>query len=239
MRSNLRVLCCCAAVATLVLTGCRQDMQDQPKYRPLSTSTFWRDGRSERPLLPGTVARGFLRADTAMYTGKVNNQDVTTFPFPITREVLLRGQDRFNIYCTPCHGRTGDGYGMIVQRGFQHPPSYHTDRLRNTPVGHYFDVITNGFGAMQSYAARVDVQDRWAIIAYIRALQLSRNAQTGDVPADRQAELNASPETMPEKAVGVEGMGTSAGAQGTKMPDIGPAPQERKAEKPVEAAPAR
>jgi hypothetical protein len=230
---------CFAVSAMLVLSGCRQDMHDQPKYRPLSMTTFWRDNRSERPLLPGTVARGFLRANTAMYTGKVNGQDVTTFPFPITRDVLLRGQDRFNIYCTPCHGRTGDGYGMIVQRGFQHPPSYHTDRLRNAPVGHFFDVVTNGFGAMQSYAARVDPQDRWAIIAYIRVLQMSRNAQAGDVPADKQAELNASSDTMPEKAVGVEGMGTSAGGQGTKMPDIGNPDQERKSEKPLEASPVK
>ena len=151
-------------------------MHDQPKYRPLAVSPFFRDHRSERPLIEGTVARGFLRADEGYYTGLVNGQAVTTLPFPVTKEVLLRGQERFNIYCSPCHGRTGDGYGMIVQRGISHPPSYHIDRLRNAPVGHYFDVITNGFGAMQSYSARVEPQDRWMIIAYIRALQLSRNA---------------------------------------------------------------
>src|SRR5689334_20413203 len=205
----------------LVLSGCRQDMHDQPKYRPLSMTTFWRDNRSERPLLPGTVARGFLRANTAMYTGKVNGQDVTTFPFPITRDVLLRGQDRFNIYCTPCHGRTGDGYGMIVQRGFSPPPSYHTDRLRNAPVGHFFDVITNGFGAMQSYAARVDPQDRWAIIAYIRALQLSRNATANDVPADKQQELASSPDTMPRPNPEREPQaGPTLSEQGTLAPGI-------------------
>jgi mono/diheme cytochrome c family protein len=196
-----------------VLSGCRQDMHDQPKYRPLQLSGLFSDNRSERPLLPGTVARGFLRADEGAYTGKVNGQAITTFPFPVTKEVLIRGQERFNIYCSPCHSRTGDGNGMIVQRGFSHPPSYHTDRLRNAPVGHFFDVITNGFGAMQSYAARVEPQDRWAIIAYVRALQVSRNARAADVPADKQAELAAAPDTGPQKNPEQTGSDTGTGLE--------------------------
>jgi mono/diheme cytochrome c family protein len=170
-----------------------------------------------------------------MYTGKVNGQAVTTFPFPITRDVLARGHERFDIYCSPCHSRTGEGNGVIVQRGFSHPPSYHTDRLRAAPVGHFFDVITNGFGAMQSYAARVEPQDRWAIIAYIRALQLSRNARASDVPADKQAELAASPATPPQQAgQGTEALGSSLGAQGSNMPLDR---QKGTGQKPVEAAP--
>ena len=173
----------------IVLAGCRQDMHNQPRYRPLAPTDFFGDGRSERPVVEGTVARGHLRVDKARYTGKEDGMDVTEFPFPITRPDLLRGQERFNIYCSPCHSRTGDGNGMVVRRGFRQAASYHTEKLLKAPIGHFFDVMTNGFGAMPSYASRVEPDDRWRIAAYIRVLQLSENATIGDVPPDRRAEL--------------------------------------------------
>ena len=175
-------------ISTALLTGCRQDMQDQPKYIPLRPSSFFADGRSERPLIEGTVARGHLNADTVFYTGMIEGKPVDAFPFPVTRTVLDRGQDRFNIYCSPCHDRLGNGNGMIPQRGYRHPPSYHIDRLRQAPDGHIFDVITNGFGAMPDYAAQVAPYDRWAIVAYIRVLQYSQHAPVAEVPEAR-AEL--------------------------------------------------
>lgn len=179
--------------SVVMICACRQDMHDQPRYQPLQPTRFFGDERSARPLVQGTVARGQMRsADPVFYTGYNGKQLATEFPFKITVQDLQRGQERFNIYCSPCHGRVGDGEGMIVQRGFSHPPSYHIDRLRNAPVGHFYDVITNGFGAMHSYAARVAPRDRWLIIAYIRALQLSQAAKPGDVPADKTTELEAS-----------------------------------------------
>ncbi len=168
--------------------ACRRDMQDQPKYKPFRASRFFADGASARPLVEDTVARGQLRADTHLYTGKVDNQPVDVFPFPVTREVLDRGQERFEIFCTPCHGATGDGDGMVVRRGYRRPPTWHSDRLRAMPAGYFFDVITNGFGAMPDYRAQIPVRDRWAIVAYIRALQLAQHASIADVPpAERQA----------------------------------------------------
>jgi mono/diheme cytochrome c family protein len=165
-------------------------MHDQPKYIPLRPSEFFADGRSERPLIEGTIARGHLNDDTAFYTGKgADGKPLDTFPFPITKEVISHGQERFNVYCSPCHGRLGNGDGMIVRRGFRGPPSYHTDRLRQIPNGYIYDVITNGFGAMQDYAAQIAPRDRWAIVAYVRALQLSQNATINDVPADARAQL--------------------------------------------------
>ncbi len=169
------------------LTACRQDMHNQPRYKPLAATGFFGDGRSARDSLPDTVARGQLHTDTARFEGKQNGKNVAFFPIQITKADLLRGQQRFDIYCSPCHSRLGDGQGMIVQRGFLPPPSYHIDRLRQAPPGHFFDVITNGFGAMPSYASRVPVDDRWRIIAYIRALQLSQNASANDLPSDQRA----------------------------------------------------
>ena len=166
-------------------------MHDAPRYDPLEESAVFPKGSSAQTLLAGTVARGFLREDEHLYTGKVSGELATTFPFAITREDLDRGQQRFNIYCAPCHGRTGEGNGMVVQRGFKQPPSYHIDRLRQAPVGHFFDVMTNGFGAMLDYSAQVPVEDRWRIAAYVRALQLSHNATTGDVPADEMKKLTS------------------------------------------------
>jgi len=176
-------------VAVLLLSGCRQDMHDQPKYVPLRQSAFFGDDRSARPLVPGTVARGRLNEDSLLYTGKVNGVDADVFPFPITAATLARGQERFNIYCSPCHGRTGQGDGMVVRRGYRRPPTYHQDRLRSAAVGHFFDVITNGFGAMPDYAAQIPVEDRWAIAAYVKALQLSEHATLADVPAGEREKL--------------------------------------------------
>jgi len=185
LRSRVRF----CAILVLLLSGCRQDMHDQPRYKPLARTDFFGDGRSARPVVDGTVARGQLRIDSARYTGKVNGQDVTEFPFSITRQDVERGQQRFNIYCSPCHSRLGDGNGMIVRRGFRQAASYHTEKLIKAPVGHFFDVMTNGFGAMPSYASRVEPDDRWRIVAYIRVLQLSENAVIGDVPPGKRPAL--------------------------------------------------
>lgn len=173
-------------LALLTLVGCREDMQNQPRYKPLRKSDFFEDGRSSRPPVPGTIARGQLRADTYFYTGMIGAQAGDQMPFPVTQQALERGRDRYNIYCAPCHSRTGDGNGMIVQRGYRRPPSYHIDRLRKAPLGHFFDVMTNGFGAMPDYAAQIAPEDRWAIVAYIRALQLSQAAPRTLVPAGQQ-----------------------------------------------------
>lgn len=178
------------ALAALTAAGCRQDMHDQPKYIPLRPSEFFADGRSERQLIEGTVARGHLNDDTAFYQGKgTDGKPVSDFPFPVTKEVIERGQQRFNIYCQPCHDRLGNGDGMIVRRGYRKPPSYHIERLRQVPNGYIYDVITNGFGAMPDYAAQIAPRDRWAIVAYVRALQLSQNASINDVPADARGQL--------------------------------------------------
>jgi Cytochrome C oxidase, cbb3-type, subunit III len=181
-----------AAAFTLLLsaTGCRQDMQDQPKYIPLRPTDFFEDHRSARPLPENTVARGHLNADTEFYTGMQGDKPVERFPFPITRDVLARGGQRYDIYCAPCHDRLGNGDGMVVRRGYRRPPSYHIDRLRQVPDGYIYDVISNGFGAMPDYAVQILPRDRWAIVAYVRALQLSRQGTPADVPPDRRGELN-------------------------------------------------
>jgi mono/diheme cytochrome c family protein len=179
------------AVVLILASGvaCRQDMHDQPKYVPLRPTEFFEDGRSERPLIDGTVARGHLNDDAAYYDGKgPDGKPLAQFPVPVTKDVLKRGQDRYNVYCTPCHDRLGDGNGMVVRRGYRHPPSYHIDRLRQVPDGYLYDVITNGFGAMPDYAAQIPVRDRWTIVAYIRALQLSHNAKASDVPAESRSQ---------------------------------------------------
>jgi mono/diheme cytochrome c family protein len=174
----------CILHSAFLLTACRQKMANQPRYDPLEPSDFFADGMSARPRIPGTVARGELAIDPVVATGKMNGQDIDGFPIPVTADVLNRGQERFNIFCSECHGRLGDGNGMIPSRGFRHPPSFHTELLRTAKTGHFFDVMTNGFGAMPSYANQVPVADRWAIIAYIRALQISQNGTVNDVPAD-------------------------------------------------------
>ncbi|HUJ81406.1 MAG TPA: cytochrome c [Candidatus Acidoferrales bacterium] len=179
----------CIGAVAMLLSGCRLDMHLQPKYLPYAKTDFFADGRSERQPVPGTVARGQLRVDELFYTGRENGVVVDKFPFTITRADLERGRERFNVYCTPCHDYTGSGRGMIVQRGFPQPPSYHIQRLRDAPVGHFFEVMTNGFGAMYSYAARIEPADRWRIAAYIRVLQLSQNAKIDDVPESERQDL--------------------------------------------------
>jgi mono/diheme cytochrome c family protein len=203
---------------TLALVACRQDMHDAPRYEPLEEAPFFSDGGSSRVLVANTVARGQLREDDHFYTGKVNGQLAAEFPMQVTAEVMARGQEQFNVFCTPCHGRTGEGNGMIVQRGFRQPPSYHEDRLIDAPPGHFFDVMTNGFGAMPDYRSQVPVPDRWAIAAYIRALQLSRRATIDDVPADRRAEMDAAPAAAAPRGQ------TAPGAPGAAGPAVPPAP---------------
>ena len=179
--------------ACLALAGCsRLDMQDQPKYKPQRPSDFFVDGRSGRPQVEGTVARGDMEEDVAFYEGKdEKGDDVDVFPVAVDKAFLQRGQQRYDIYCSPCHGRIGNGLGMIVRRGFKQPPSYHIERLRTAPVGHLYDVVTNGYGAMLNYAAQVQVRDRWAIVAYIRALQYSQNANINDLSAEARAKVPA------------------------------------------------
>ena len=177
-----------AAASMLVLAGCRQDMQDEPKFFPQRGTTFYADGRSVRPQVANTVARSQGDQDSYFYTGLVNGKEGDGLPIDLTADTMARGQERFNIYCTPCHSRVGNGDGMIVQRGYRPAGDFHTDRLRNAPLGHFFAVITNGYGAMPDYASQITPQDRWAIAAYIRALQLSQNAKQSDVPAGQHVE---------------------------------------------------
>jgi len=175
-------------------SGCRQDMHDQPKYQAYGANGFFDDGRDMRPPLPGTIARGHLDADPLFFAGKVDGQPATALPMPITQQLLDRGQERYDIYCSPCHDRTGSGEGMIVQRGYRKPTSFHDPRLRSAPVGYFFDVASNGFGVMPAYKAQIPTADRWAITAYIRALQLSQNATLADVPPVERAKLDGAPQ---------------------------------------------
>ena len=179
-----------AALCLLAVTACRQDMHNQPKAIPLRESLFFKNGSSARPLVEGTVARGTLQDDAAFFTGKSGAVVLDALPFALTAEVLDRGEQRFNIYCTPCHGMTGTGDGMIVRRGYRQPPSYHTDRLRAAPIGHFYDVMTNGFGAMPDYRAQIAPRDRWAIAAYVRALQLSQHAPAAAFPQEERDKLS-------------------------------------------------
>jgi mono/diheme cytochrome c family protein len=190
-RTVPRVAVWLLAAAGLLLVSCREDMHNQPKFIPLRENTFYADGRSARPPVEGTIARGQLEDDPLLYTGKVNGKEADQFPFAIGEQDLARGRERFNIYCSPCHSQLGDGNGMIAQRGFKHPPSYHEPRLLKAPVGHFFNVMTNGWGSMGDYSAQVPVADRWRIAAYIRALQLSRTAKAGDVPAGERVAAQA------------------------------------------------
>lgn len=186
MRRALLPVACVALLAP----GCRQDMHDQPRYKPLARSEFFGDERSARPQVEGTVARGQLREDTRLYAGKLGQEFTAELPIPLDRALLDRGQERYGIYCVPCHGQVGRGDGIVVRRGFRSKPtSFHEPRLRDKPAGYFFDVMTIGFGAMPDYSAQISARDRWAIVAYIRALQLSQNAGMDDVPPERRAEL--------------------------------------------------
>jgi len=180
-----------ALFCAITLAACRQDMHDQPRPDPYELSTFFEDRRSARPKIEGTIARGYLRLDEHLYTGKINDELVTAFPFAVTIDVLDRGQNRYNIYCAPCHSKVGDGLGMIVQRGMKQPESFHSQRLREVAVGHFFDVMTNGFGNMYSYTERVNPRNRWAIAAYIRVLQLSQGANLSELPARDQQQIQS------------------------------------------------
>jgi len=180
------------ALAALAAAGCRQDMHDQPRIEPLNESTFFADGSGARPLPAHTVARGQLRDDLALYSGvDAAGSLLTAPPMPVSRELLLRGHERFQIFCSPCHGRTGEGNGMVVRRGYKQPSSYHVDRLRMVPLGYFFYVMSNGFGVMPSYAAQLPVEDRWAIAAYIRTLQLSQHYDAAKLDAEELARLDA------------------------------------------------
>src|SRR5580704_1088077 len=189
-----RIIMSCAPclLAALFRCACRRYMFNQPKSDPLKESDFFADKAASRPIAPHTVARGHLDEDEAFYTGMIGTNLVTDLPMPVTKEMLQRGRERFEIYCEVCHGRAGEGNGMIVQRGFPAPPSYHIDRLRNAPIGHFYYVMTYGYGVMYSYASRVEPADRWAIAAYIRALQLSHDARIEDVPASQRPTLESS-----------------------------------------------
>ena len=178
------ILMCAASL--FLLAACREDMHNQPKFIPLRENEFYADGRSARPTVEGPIARGQLQDDPLLYTGKVDGKEADQLPFAMTDKDMARGRERFNIFCSPCHSQLGDGNGMIVQRGFKKPPSYYDPRLVKAPVGHFFNVMTNGWGAMADYSAQVPVADRWRIAAYIRALQLSQTAKSGDVPAGQQ-----------------------------------------------------
>jgi mono/diheme cytochrome c family protein len=198
---NLRIYLPAAMVLIGVTTACRLDMHLQPYYRPLAKSDFFADARSARNPVDGTVARGDLREDSYLYTGKIGNNPGEFMPFPVTADVLERGHERFNVYCTPCHGRVGDGNGFIPTRGLKQPPSYHIERLRKAPIGYFFDVMTNGFGVMPDYSAQIAPRDRWAIAAYVRALQLSQNATTADIPSGQK---------VPSEAPAYRDIGTGA-----------------------------
>jgi mono/diheme cytochrome c family protein len=208
--------------AIAFFSACRLDMQVQPRINPLAKSDFFPDQRGARPLVEGTVARGELRADTYFYTGKIGSTLGDYMPFPVTKEVLERGRERFNIYCAPCHSRLGDGNGFIPTRGFSiKPPSFHAERLMKAPLGHFYDVISNGYGIMYDYSAQIQPQDRWTIVAYIRALQLSQNATKADVPPGQ---------AIPSPPPNFEGPPGS----GATLPTIAPEssePTEKEAEK--------
>lgn len=189
IRRKRTVSILCALACGVFVSACVQKMASQPHERPLQESAFFENGQSARPLVPGTVPSGYRRNNTRDEQNPSYDSNTQELPYPLTRDVLARGQERYDIYCAACHARTGEGDGMIVRRGFSRPPSFQTDRLRSAPVGHFYDVMTNGFGAMPSYAAQVPSNDRWAIAAYIRALQLSRNATLDDVPPEKRSEL--------------------------------------------------
>ncbi len=173
----------CLSTTALLAAGCRQDMHNQPKFYPQRGSSFYADGRSARPQVENTVARNQLHENTYFYTGVVDGKEADGMPVPVTPELLERGQEKYNVFCTPCHSRVGNGAGMIVQRGYRPAGNFHTDRLRNAPLGHLYSVIANGYGAMPEYGTQLAAEDRWAIVAYVRALQLSQDAKASDIPS--------------------------------------------------------
>jgi mono/diheme cytochrome c family protein len=191
LRPDARKLVLAVLLVAGLAAACRQDMHDQPRIEPYEESDFFADGRGNRMPVEGAVARGQLRADEAFYTGLAGDQFVEVLPVEVTRELLDRGRERYDIFCSPCHSRVGDGRGMIVRRGFKQPASFHEQRLRDQKIGYFYDVISRGFGEMSSYAAQVEPEDRWAIAAYIRALQLSQNVVVADLDAAGRAVVEA------------------------------------------------
>ena len=183
MQRSSKIALASSLAATTLLAGCRQDMHNQPKFYPQRGTTFYADGRSVRPQVENTVARGQLSQGDYLHTGMMNGAEGNVMPFAVNMDVLARGQEKYNVYCTPCHSRVGNGVGMIVQRGYAKAGNFHTARLEAAPLGHFFNVISNGYGAMPDYSAQVTPEDRWAIVAYIKALQLSQNAQSSDIAA--------------------------------------------------------
>jgi mono/diheme cytochrome c family protein len=220
-RCGLQLRVSVAIALVLAMAGassCRLDMHEQPRLNPLSRYDFFPDQRSERPPVEGTVARGQLHEDAYFYTGKVGNNPGDVMPFPVTAEVLTRGRERYNIFCAPCHSRIGDGNGFVPSRGFSRiPPSFHIERLQKAPVGYFYDVITEGFGIMPDYASQIPPQDRWDIVAYVRALQLSQNATMADVPAGQKIP------SMPPKF--------REPGSGATLPVLAPAANAEKSEK--------
>lgn len=189
-RTDLRPLAVVAALGALALVGCRQDMHDNPRIDPLEAHEFWGDGMGSRQIPAGTVARGLLKEDSRYWAGKTEDGAfVSAFPIEVDHDLLEWGQERYEIYCSVCHDSTGNGRGMIVRRGFKQPPSFHEQRLRDLPHGYYFDVITNGFGVMSHYRNQIPTEDRWAIVAYLRALQLSQNAVLAELPPDLREDV--------------------------------------------------
>jgi mono/diheme cytochrome c family protein len=182
-----------AVLVAVATTACRQDMHDQPNYQPLEASSFFADNSASRQLPPNTVARGYLKDDTLLYTGKVGEDPGTEFPFAVDAQVMARGQVAYDAFCSHCHGLTGAGDGIVVQRGYSKPPALYEERLKDIPVGHIFDVITSGFGAMPDHAAQIKVPDRWAIVAYVRALQASASGTIDQVPAAERGRLDQPP----------------------------------------------
>ena len=190
-RGNTGAAGCAVMLLCFALSACQQEMAKQPRYKPLEKSELFDDQRASRPLVEGTVARGLLRDDELLYRGLVDGKPADVFPFAVDKAVLQRGQERFNIFCSPCHDQIGTGQGMIVRRGYRAPPSFHSDRLRQTEPGMFFQHITKGLGAMPDYAQQISPEDRWAIIAYIRALQLSQNARASDLSESERQALGA------------------------------------------------
>jgi len=194
LRNNERLVVLAVALVAMVGVACRQDMHDAPRIKAYAETDAFPDGRGMRPLPDGTVARGFLRTDSRTFEGRQGGVLVTEFPLAVDAALLARGRQRYDIFCSPCHDRSGYGAGMVVRRGYRAPPSFHVDRLRDAPVGHIYDVITRGFGSMPDYASQIDVNDRWAIVAYVRALQLSQSARLDALTPEERERLNGMPE---------------------------------------------
>lgn len=218
--------CALALAGGMFVCGCRQDMHNQPKYVTYRSSEFFPDGLSERQQVAGTVARDQLNEDSYFYTGKINGKVGDVFPFPVTMAVMERGHERYDIYCSPCHSRVGDGEGMIVKRGYRRAINFHDPRIQAETVGHYFDIISHGYGAMPDYAAQIAPADRWAIAAYIRALQYAQNGTMADIPSDRRGELKDQSEIKVEGVPLTQALASGGAGSSEDVSAAGSNPQE-------------